>query len=75
LVAWFEVYFSKCHIPIRISTSPYMKDTHWKQTIFYFEETINVRKGDIIEGSIAVKKSEKNFRDLDIKISVHCKGK
>ncbi len=52
-----------------------MKDTHWKQTIFYFEETINVRKGDIIEGSIAVKKSEKNFRDLDIKISVHCKGK
>jgi type I protein arginine methyltransferase len=30
LVSWFEVYFSKCHIPLRLSTSPYFKETHWK---------------------------------------------
>lgn len=29
-ISWFEVYFNHCHIPIRLSTSPFSKETHWK---------------------------------------------
>lgn len=45
---------------MRLSTSPYSKDTHWKQTIFYFKDSIPVYKGDKLEGSIAVKKNPTN---------------
>jgi protein arginine N-methyltransferase 1 len=37
LIAWFDVYFSHCHIPICLSTSPLKEETHWKQTIFYID--------------------------------------
>lgn len=30
LVAWFDVSFSSCHVPVRLSTSPYGESTHWK---------------------------------------------
>lgn len=29
-IAWFETYFSHSHMPIRLSTSPFSKETHWK---------------------------------------------
>jgi hypothetical protein len=35
------------------------------------DETFPVKKGDVIKGSIAVKKSSTNPRDLDIKLSYH----
>jgi type I protein arginine methyltransferase len=56
---------------VSLSTSPYKKYTHWKQTVFYFDDTINVKKGDKLSGSIAVRKSRQNFRELDVKISYH----
>jgi len=74
LVAWFDCYFSHGAESVRLSTTPYLKDTHWKQTIFYFEDNISVKKDDIITGCIAVKKNEKNIRDLDVKISYHVKN-
>jgi protein arginine N-methyltransferase 1 len=30
VVGWFDVFFSSCHIPIKLSTSPYCSHTHWK---------------------------------------------
>jgi protein arginine N-methyltransferase 1 len=75
LVSWFEVYFSHCHIPVRISTSPFSKETHWKQTVFYLENFIPVKKNDELYGSIAVRKCKENARELDIKISYHLENK
>eukprot|EP01015_Nassula_variabilis_P017014 TRINITY_DN2646_c0_g1_i3.p1 TRINITY_DN2646_c0_g1~~TRINITY_DN2646_c0_g1_i3.p1 ORF type:complete len:241 (+),score=28.12 TRINITY_DN2646_c0_g1_i3:66-788(+) len=71
LVSWFDVYFTQSKIPIKLSTSPYQKSTHWKQTIFYSPNAYPVNKGDVIKGSIAVKKNKQNNRELDIKISYH----
>jgi protein arginine N-methyltransferase 1 len=34
-VTWFDCEFSKGEKKITLSTSPYKKSTHWKQTIFY----------------------------------------
>lgn len=38
LVGWYEKYiivrfdvqFSSCHVPVRLTTSPYAESTHWK---------------------------------------------
>ncbi|EPR63935.1 histone arginine methyltransferase PRMT1 [Toxoplasma gondii ME49] len=68
-IAWFDVWFSHCHKPVVLSTGPHCRYTHWKQTVFYMEDVLVADVGDKVEGMIAVKKSQKNPRDLDIKIS------
>ena len=35
LIAWFDTPFSNLTRPVVLSTSPYKKYTHWKQTVFY----------------------------------------
>jgi len=74
IVAWFETYFTYSSPPVKLSTSPYLKETHWKQTVFYINDVLTVKRGDQVWGSIAVKKTEKNPRELDIKISCHSSG-
>jgi type I protein arginine methyltransferase len=69
LIAWFDIEFSACHKPIRFSTGPHTKYTHWKQTVFYLKEVLTVEEGETITGMIENKPSEKNHRDLDITIS------
>lgn len=68
-VGWFEVGFTHCHKPVTLSTSPKIKSTHWKQTIFYLDPVIQVDVGQVIEGSIAVRYNPIHHRELDIKIS------
>ena len=74
IVAWFDTPFSRLTRPVMLSTSPYKKYTHWKQTVFYMENDLDVREGDIIYGSIACRQSSTNFRELDIKISYNYDG-
>eukprot|EP00997_Jenningsia_sp_PLL12_P011252 NODE_878_length_1397_cov_81.721068_g733_i0.p1 GENE.NODE_878_length_1397_cov_81.721068_g733_i0~~NODE_878_length_1397_cov_81.721068_g733_i0.p1 ORF type:complete len:309 (+),score=69.68 NODE_878_length_1397_cov_81.721068_g733_i0:383-1309(+) len=69
LLAWFDCEFGRLTRPKTLSTSPYAGYTHWKQVVFYMEKDIQMEKGDKLQGSIAVKKSPGNFRELDIKIS------
>ncbi|KAF2745116.1 arginine n-methyltransferas-like protein [Sporormia fimetaria CBS 119925] len=69
VIAWFDIEFSACHKPIRFSTGPHTKYTHWKQTVFYLKDVITVEEGETIDGVIENKPSEKNHRDLDITIS------
>ena len=71
LVAWFDTPFSQLDKPVMLSTSPYKKYTHWKQTVFYMEKDLNVDEGDTLYGSIACRQATANHRELDIKISYH----
>jgi len=68
LVAFFNVEFSKTHTKLWFSTGPKSKSTHWKQTVFYLREPLHVKANDIVKGKIAVKRNDKNPRDLDIEI-------
>jgi hypothetical protein len=52
-----------------------MDPTHWKQTIFYFENDIPMKAGESITGTFLMKKNQKNHRELDIKVSYHYDGK
>ncbi|KAF2241617.1 arginine n-methyltransferas-like protein [Trematosphaeria pertusa] len=69
IIAWFDIEFSACHKPIRFSTGPHTKYTHWKQTVFYLQDVLTVEEGETITGELENKPSEKNHRDLDIKIT------
>lgn len=71
LIAWFDIVFDKLPNKVEFSTGPHSLSTHWKQTIFYTKTNMIVEKGDVVEGSIAVRKSRGNFRELDVKISFH----
>ncbi|CAD6443316.1 4120e9ca-5604-4267-9505-ff18085d6ccf [Sclerotinia trifoliorum] len=68
LIAWFDIDFTACHKPIRFSTGPHTKYTHWKQTVFYLREVLTVEQGEQIVGRLDNKPNEKNPRDLDVKI-------
>jgi protein arginine N-methyltransferase 1 len=70
LVAYFDIEFSSLLKRVRFSTGPHAKYTHWKQTVFYFPDFLNVRAGEELEGKIAVEPNARNPRDIDIKLSL-----
>jgi protein arginine N-methyltransferase 1 len=74
-ISWFDIRFTKCHKPIFFSTAPHHKYTHWKQTVFYLEDTLSLCDGDKVTGTVETKPNQKNPRDLDITIDINFEGK
>lgn len=74
-VVYFDIVFSHCHKPVHFSTGPHAKYTHWKQTIFYLEDTIAADAGEDIEGKLRCRPNARNHRDLDIEIEYKCDSK
>ncbi|KAK0534938.1 Nuclear SAM-dependent mono-and asymmetric methyltransferase [Tilletia horrida] len=68
-IGWFDISFDACHKPVKFSTGPHARYTHWKQTVFYTREQLTVNANDLIKGSITCAPNGKNPRDLDIKIN------
>jgi len=73
-VVYFDIEFSKCHKKVYFSTGPHANYTHWKQTVFYLEDVLSIRKGEEVTGEFSCKPNDKNPRDLDLEISYHFKG-
>lgn len=46
--------------PFHSVSAPDAASTHWKQTVFYLEDYLTVKKGEEIFGSITVRPNEKN---------------
>ena len=65
-LGWFDVSFEACHKPVKFSTGPHSRYTHWKQTVFYIPEMLTVSAGDTITGTLSCAPNAKNNRDLDI---------
>ncbi|KAK6528839.1 type I protein arginine N-methyltransferase Rmt1 [Orbilia ellipsospora] len=74
LIAWFDIDFSACHKSIKFSTGPHAKYTHWKQTVFYLDDVLTVVTGEHLKGVLSSKPTEKNRRDLDVKIEYAFEG-
>ncbi|XP_055587107.1 protein arginine N-methyltransferase 1 [Uranotaenia lowii] len=74
LITYFNVEFTKCHQKLGFSTSPEAPYTHWKQTVFYFDEYLTVKKNEEIYGMFTMKPNARNNRDLDFTIDLHFKG-
>ena len=66
-LGWFDCSFpTPSGKPVRFSTGPHAKYTHWKQTVFYTKNVISLYEGQQINGWISVKPNDRNPRDLDI---------
>ena len=74
LVTWFDCHFSHGSKPICLSTSPYKKPTHWKQTVFYFDTPLQVSARDVVDGKIKVCKAKENPRELNVQIEYWLNG-
>lgn len=74
LVVFFSVEFTKCHTWTGFYTGPNDQYTHWKQTVFYLEDYVKMKKGELLEGVFSCKPGDKNVRDLDFKVQVNFKG-
>jgi protein arginine N-methyltransferase 1 len=73
-VTWFDCIFSHGQKKINLSTSPYKKQTHWKQTLFYTDKPFEVCPGDKITGNINVLKAKVNPRELDVYLEYQVNG-
>lgn len=73
-VTYFTIDFTKCHKPVGFSTDPYARYTHWKQTVFYIDDYITVKKGEEVTGVFHLKPNERNIRDLDFMIELDFHG-
>ncbi|KAL8856747.1 MAG: hypothetical protein Q9178_006705 [Gyalolechia marmorata] len=69
LIAWFDIEFTACHKPIKFSTGPHTKYTHWKQTVFYLREVLTVEENEQVHGVLSSKANAIKKRDLDIEIT------
>lgn len=71
-IVWWD-----CEFPgdetVTLHTGPMHQYTHWKQTVFYMDQVLNLKKGDHIKGSIASRPNSKNPRELDVEISWNVK--
>uniref|UniRef100_A0A182PN09 type I protein arginine methyltransferase n=1 Tax=Anopheles epiroticus TaxID=199890 RepID=A0A182PN09_9DIPT len=74
LVTYFNVEFTKCHKRLGFSTAPDAPYTHWKQTVFYFDDYLTVKKGEEVHGTFKMKPNVRNNRDLDFTIDLQFKG-
>jgi len=74
LVTFFTVEFTKCHKRTGFSTGPDAHYTHWKQTVFYLEEAVTVKKNETMTGKFGVAPNKRNERDLDFAVAVSFHG-
>lgn len=67
-IVWFD-----CEFPgkdkVTLYTGPMKPYTHWKQTVFYMDSVLDLKKGDKINGSILSKPNATNPREIDIEIA------
>jgi protein arginine N-methyltransferase 1 len=73
-VGYFDIEFSHCHKPVKFSTGPHAKYTHWKQTVFYLQDALTMEVGETVEGVLRCRPNAKNHRDLDIEVGYKFEG-
>ncbi|XP_028399544.1 protein arginine N-methyltransferase 3-like [Dendronephthya gigantea] len=71
IVGYFDIMFEEnCTEKISFSTHPTSPPTHWKQTLFYLESPLALRKDELIDGTLQCRKNRKDPRSLDIVLEI-----
>lgn len=74
-VTWFDVEFSGLDNPCTLPTGPQHRSTHWKQTVYYTEESsIPASENDTVQGTYECVPNGKNHRDLDVHLTYQFEG-
>lgn len=74
LITYFTVEFTKCHTRTGFSTAPELPGTHWKQTVFYLQNYLAVKKNDEVYGTFSISPNKRNNRDMDFVIDIKFKN-
>ncbi|CAK9438803.1 uncharacterized protein LODBEIA_P30270 [Lodderomyces beijingensis] len=67
IVYWDAVFPGKEKVVL--ATGPKNQYTHWKQTVFYMDQVLDLKTGDKIVGEIVAKPSTINPREYDIDLT------
>lgn len=70
IVGWFDCHFDSMNKPFTLSTSPTSESTHWKQTIFPFDQAISVKSNENLKGEIQISRDPSDVRALKIEIKL-----
>jgi protein arginine N-methyltransferase 1 len=66
-IVWWD-----CEFPgdqkVELKTGPMNQYTHWKQTVFYMDQVLDVKENDTIKGRISSRPNSKNPREVDVEI-------
>jgi len=65
----------KLYEGVFLNTMPTCQETHWKQSLFFIDNPIQVSEGDTIEGTIKVNVDQENYRNLIVKFTYEVEGK
>lgn len=66
-IVWFDCDFPGSE-KVTLATGPMDQYSHWKQTVFYMTQVLDLKKGDKVCGSIASRPNATNPREVDIEI-------
>jgi type I protein arginine methyltransferase len=66
-VGYFDTFFD---LPEKVSfsTSPASEPTHWQQVVFYLDQPVEVKVGELITGKFVCRRDKKDLRSLNIEI-------
>lgn len=70
LLVWFDIVFPLDleGVTVEFSTGAHAEYTHWKQTVFYFDRDVVVRRGEVVTGTLLSRPNAKNPRELDVEV-------
>lgn len=70
MMTYFNVIFSKSHTRFGFNTAPWSTTTHWLQSVFYFDEAINMKNGQSFFGAFAWKPVDGSMDHIDVCIEI-----
>lgn len=70
VVGYFDTFFDLPVEKVSFSTSPAATPTHWQQCVFYLDEPVEVKIGEIITGKFICQRDQKDLRSLKIEMSI-----
>ncbi|KAL7041085.1 hypothetical protein ACKWTF_000627 [Chironomus riparius] len=70
IVGYFDTFFDLPQEKVSFSTSPAATPTHWQQAVFYLDEPVDVKVGDVVTGKFICQRDRKDLRSLNVEIRV-----
>lgn len=67
IVGYFDTFFD---LPEKVSfsTSPDATTTHWQQVVFYLDQPVDVKTGEVISGKFICQRDPKDLRSLKVEL-------
>lgn len=73
-VVWFSVFFKGDQKLVLLDTSPHSPSTHWRQTLFFLPDPIQLEINVVVKGTFSIHPNSKNPRDQDVDLTYLVEG-